>query len=378
MNFDLSQEQKMLAEQAGGMLAARCTPDRLRRLIDAGEEWDAALWGQLAELGFLGAAIPEAHGGLGMTQLDLGVINEELGRACASVPFFSSIVLAADAISLAGTEAQKAKYLPGLASGETIATFAYAEGPAGWSEGAIKATLQGGRLSGMKTPVADAGIASLAVVLAKEAGELTLAVVALDQPGVSQTKLTSFDQLRAHYSLGFDRCQAEKLEGDAAERVLPLLFDRAAVQAAFEAVGGAEACMRMARDYAMDRKIFGRPLASYQAIKHKLADILVGIELARSSAYFGAWAAAHSTEALPAAAAGARLTAIEAFERAARENIQVHGGTGYTFEANCHFYYRRERTLALSLGNRERWADRLIAHMPGAQVPARTIGSEAA
>ena len=371
MNFDLSDEQKMLAEQARGLLGKRSTPQRLRAIIDGGLEWDEPLWRELAGMGFLGATIPETHGGLGMTELDLGVISEELGRANAALPFFSSIVLAADAISLAGTEAQRARYLPGLASGETVGTFAYAEGAAGWTADAVAASLEGGLLTGVKSPVADAGVASLAVVLAKSAGKLALAVVELDSPGVTRTKLASFDQLRAHYTLAFSGAAAEPLTGAPAERVLPLLMDRAAVQAAFEAVGGSEACLYMARDYALDRQIFGRSLASYQAIKHKLADVLVGIELARSSAYYAGWAAMNGSDNLPAAAASARLMATDAFERAARDNLQVHGGIGYTFDANCHFYYRRERTLALSLGGRERWADRLIAHTPGSQAATK-------
>lgn len=368
MNFDLSDEQKMLAEQARGLLGERSTYDRLRHLIDSGAEWDEPLWRELAEMGFLGAAIPEAYGGLGMTELDLAVISEELGRANTALPFFSSIVLAADAIRMAGSEAQKAEWLPKLASGEVIATFAYAEGTAGWTDGAVKATLSGGTLTGTKTPVADGGIASLAVVLTDQGGKPGLALVSLDQPGVVRTKLASFDQLRAHYMLTFEGAAAEALDAAPADRVLDQLFDRAAIQAAFEGVGGAEACLMMARDYALERMIFGRQLASYQAIKHKLADVLSGIELARSSAYYGAWAAVNGVDELPLAAAAARLSAVSAFEHAARENIQVHGGIGYTFEANCHFFYRRERTLALSLGDRERWADRLIAHIPGSQA----------
>ncbi len=378
MNFDLSDEQKMLAEQMRGLLGKRATPQRLRSLIDAGQEWDEPLWRELGELGFLGAAVPDVYGGLGLSELDLGVISEELGRVNAAVPFFSSVVLAADAIGLAGTQAQKARYLPGIASGETVATFAYAEGSAGWSDPAVHAVLEDGRLTGTKSPVADAGVAGLAVVLAKAGGRLALAVVELEQPGVLRTKLESFDQLRAHYSLRFENAAATPLEGAAAARVMPMLMDRAAVQAAFEGVGGAEACLHMARDYAAGRKIFGRSLDSYQAIKHKLADILVGVELARSSAYYAGWAAVTGAEDLPTSASAARLMAIDAFERAARENIQVHGGIGYTFDANCHFYYRRERTLALSLGGRERWADRLIAHMPGRQGQGNARGREAA
>lgn len=370
MNFDLSDEQKMLAEQARGLLGERSTYDRLRTLIDEGAEWDEPLWRELAEMGFLGAAIPEVYGGLGMTELDLAVISEELGRANVALPFFSSIVLAADAIRMAGSEAQKNEWLPKLARGEVIATFAYAEGVAGWTDGAVKTTFSEGRLAGIKTPVADGGVADLAVVLTDLGGTPGLALVLLDQPGVTRTKLASFDELRAHYTLAFDAAVAEPLDAAPAERVLEQLFDRAAIQAAFEGVGGAEACLYMARDYAMERMIFGRPLAGYQAIKHKLADVLSGIELARSSAFYGAWAAVNGVDELPIAAAAARLSAVDAFERAARENIQIHGGIGYTFEANCHFYYRRERTLALSLGDRQRWADRLIAHLPGSQAEA--------
>lgn len=362
MNFDLSDEQKMLAEQVGGLLAERSSPERLRELIAAGAEWDEALWSELAEMGFLGAAIAEADGGLGMTALDLGVISQELGRANVALPFFSSIVLAAEALKLAGSPRQKAALLPAIASGERIGTFAYAEGAADWRALTPTTRLVDGRLTGTKTPVADGGIAHFAVVLVDSGSGPALALVDLDQPEVAREKLDSFDQLRAHYALRFSGAKAELLDAATGGEVIANLLDNAAVQAAFEAVGGAQACLNMARDYALERQIFGRSLASYQAIKHRLADIAVAIELALSNSYYGAWAAANAPEDLPAAAAAARLTAIAAFENAARENIQVHGGIGYTFEANCHFYYRRERTLALSLGGREAWADRLIAH----------------
>lgn len=359
MNFDLSDEQKMLAEQARGLLAERTPYDHLRRLIDDGAEWDEALWRELGAMGFLGATIAEAHGGLGMTPLDLGVISAELGRANAAVPFFSSIVLAADAIALAGSEEQKTRWLPGLASGEVIGCFAASEGPGPLLGAAV--TCKGGRINGAKHPVADAGIAHISVVQCGDA----LAIVELDQPGVGRTKLDSFDQLRAHYRLDFNDAAADLMPGKA---MVPTLLDRAAVQAAFEAVGGSEACLVMGLAYVKDRPMFGRPLASYQAIKHKLADVAVSIELAKSNAYFGGWAAAESSDDLPLAAASARLSAISAFEMAARENLQVHGGIGYTFDANCHFYYRRERMLSVNIGNRAHWADRLMAHVPGSQA----------
>jgi acyl-CoA dehydrogenase len=353
MNFDLSEEQKMLAEQVRGLLAERAPFDHLRTLIDGAAEWDKSLWAELGAMGFLGAAIPEAFGGLGMTALDQGVVAQEIGRANAALPFYSSIILCADAIRLAGSEAQKSLWLPKLASGEIVGTFASAEG-AGPSF-ATGVTMSSGKLNGCKTPVADAGIAQIAVVLVAGGG---FALVELDQPGVQRSKLDSFDQLRAHYRIDFADAAAEALPGTD---MLGALIDRAAVQSAFEATGAAEACLFMARNYAMDRQIFGRPLASFQAIKHKLAELAVAVELARSNAYFGAWAADGSPDDLPGAAAAARLTALAAFEIGARENLQVHGGIGYTQEANCHFYYRRERTLALALGSKDYWADRLIA-----------------
>lgn len=362
MNFDLSDEQKMLGEQARSLLADMSSYDRLRTLIDSGAEWDEPLWRALADMGFLGAAISEEHGGLGLGALDLGVIMEALGAANAAVPFMSSIILAAEAISLAGSEEQKAAWLPKLASGEAVATFAYAEGPGPVFANGV--AFEGGRLTGIKSPVADAGVADIAVVLVGDGG---FALAELDQPAVTRTKLDSFDQLRPHYRIDFCDAAAEAMPGAGK---LDRLIDQAAVQAAFEAVGASEACLTMARDYAMERQMFGRPLAGYQAIKHKLADVAVATELARSNAYYGGWAAESSPDDLPAAAAAARLSGIKCFELAARENLQVHGGIGYTFEANCHFYYRRERMLAVHLGNRGFWADRLLNAQPGSQVKA--------
>jgi acyl-CoA dehydrogenase len=359
MNFDLSDEQKMLAEQARGMLADRAPFDRLRTLIDSGAEYDNLLWHELGAMGFLSAAIPVEFGGLGMSALDLGVIAQELGRVNAAAPFFSSIVMAADAIRLAGSEAQKAEWLPGLASGEVVGCFASAEGP-GPILG-VNVRCVGGTINGTKTPVADAGIATIAVV---QCGD-RLALVELNQPGVTRTRLKSFDELRPHYRIDFEGAVADLMPGTGA---VEILLDRAAVQSAFEAVGGAEACLHMGLSYVKERLMFGRPLASYQAIKHKMADLAVQVELARSSAFYAGWAADEAPNELPAAASAARLMAISAFERGARENLQVHGGIGYTFEANCHFYYRRERMLAVHLGNRDHWANRLIAHQPGRQA----------
>lgn len=369
MNFDLAEEQKMLAEQARGLLAKQSSYDRLRQLVDAGEEWDEPLWASIAELGFLGARIPEAYGGLGLSDLDLGVISEEIGRAVAAVPFYASIVCAADAIQHFGSDDQKEAWLPRLAAGEVIGTLAHAEGRQGWWPKSSGVSFEDGKITGLKTPVGDGGIAGLAVVLCQHKGKQALALVDLTENSIERRRLEGFDQLRVHYALEFRQTPASLLEASIGqEEAIRGLVDRMAVQAAFEAVGGAEACVHMARDYAMERQIFGRPLASYQAIKHKLADILVATEFARSNAFYAGWAANNAQDDLPVAAAAVRLSAVNAYEQAARENLQVHGGIGYTFEANCHFHYRRERTLALTLGPRQYWADQLVRHVPGTQM----------
>jgi acyl-CoA dehydrogenase len=367
VDFDLSDEQNMLREEAGKLFAELASPAKLRELLDARAPSDPGLWGSLSELGFLGAALPEQYGGLGMQPLDLAMLVEEAGRACAPVPLFSSICLAAEAIALAGTDAQKAEWLPRLASGEAIGTFAHVEGIGPVLSAPVAATIANGTLDGTKFPVPDASLASVAVVVAKTAeGAPALALVALDQAGVTITDVPGVDELRHHARIDFAGATAELMcDGDAATQALSALYDRAAVYCAFEQMGGAERCMLMARDYALERKIFSRPLGSYQSIKHRLADMLCMVEIARSNAWFAAWALIHDPVEAPAAAAVARLSAIEAYEFASRENVQIHGGIGYTWEADCHFYYRRSRLLTGALGAAGEWSDLLVDRIRG-------------
>jgi alkylation response protein AidB-like acyl-CoA dehydrogenase len=369
MNFDFSDDQKMLKDQARKFLTEKCSTKVVRKILEGDEPYDKALWKQIAEMGWLGTAIPEEYGGLGLGHLELCVIAEELGRAVAPVPFASSAYLATEALLLAGSDAQKKKYLPKLASGEWIGTFAIAEGPQPPSPKTIKAAFKGGKLDGTKSPVPDGDVADFAVVLAKSGegqGErtLSLAIVDLKGSGVSRRTVKTVDPSRSQAELSFKGAAAEALgpagDGwDLAKRVL----DRAAVLMAFEQVGGADACLVMAKDYALNRYAFGRTIASFQAIKHKLADMYVMNELARSNAYFGAWALSTNAADLPEAAAGARISATDAFHNASKENIQTHGGMGFTWELDCHLYYRRSKMLSLALGASRVWKDRLVNHL---------------
>jgi alkylation response protein AidB-like acyl-CoA dehydrogenase len=366
MNFDFSDDQKVLRDQARKFLGQQASPTRVRRILDTDAPYDVELWRGMAEMAWPGTAIPEAYGGAGFGYLELCVIAEELGRSLAPTPFSSSVYLATEALLLAGSDDQKRRWLPKLAMGEAIGCFALAEGPK-TSASPMATVARGGRLGGVKLPVADGDVADFAVVVARGSEsepDGSLFLVDLGGPGVTRTRVATVDPTRSHARLAFDAAPGEPL-GKAGQgaSLLDRLFDRAAVLFAFEQVGGAQAALDMAREYALGRFAFGRPIASFQAIKHKLVDMYVALELARSNAYYGAWALSSGAPDLPVAAAAARVSATEAFWLAAKENIQTHGGMGFTWEFDCHLYYRRAKLLALTLGSVRRWKHDLIARL---------------
>jgi acyl-CoA dehydrogenase len=375
MNFDFSDDQKLLRDQARKFLSEKCTTKIVRRVFEGEAGYEHDLWKAIAEMGWLATAIPEAHGGLGLGHLELCVIAEELGRALAPVPFSSTVYLFAEALLAAGSEEQKQKYLPKVASGELIGTFARAESAGAVTPKSIRTTLKGGKLSGKKIAVNDGMDADFAVILARtsdEPGErrLSLAVVDLKGSGVSRRAQDSIDPSRKHAEIEFDNASAEPL-GKTGEgwSLASTVLDRAAVLMAFEQVGGADRCLAMAKDYALTRYAFGRQIGSYQAIKHKLADMYVNNELARSNSYYGAWALSTGARELALAAAAARVSATQAFDYAAKEMIQIHGGIGFTWEADCHLFYKRSRELALSLGAQRSWKNRLVSELEASNAP---------
>jgi len=332
----------------------------VRRVLDGNEAYAEEVWKGLVELGVPGVGIPEAYGGLGLSPLELCVVAEEIGRAAAPVPFDTSVVLATEAIKLAGSEAQKKKWLPLLAEGKAIGTLAVAEGPQPPRPRNLTTTFGGGFLNGRKVPVADGDAATFAVVMAKN----SFVLVDLSQKSVTKKRVETIDPARKHAELTFNGASAELLgaEGEGWS-LLERLYDAAAVYFAFAQVGGAESAMWMARDYALQRQAFGRAIGSYQAIKHKLADCYVKLELARSNAYYGAMMLTDGGADLPLAAAAARIAATEAYDFASKENIQTHGGIGFTWEADTQFHYRRSRLMALSIGGPMVWKDKLVTRL---------------
>lgn len=363
MNFEFSEEQDLLRDQARGFLGDNCSTRVVRDVLEGDAPFDKDLWKKVAEMGWTATVIPEEYGGLGLSYLELVVIAEELGRAMAPIPFSSSVYLATEAILAWGTEEQKVAWLPKLASGEAIGTLAVTEGQGQISPKALGTTVSNGAMSGTKVPVIDGDIADLVIVAAKsDSGDgASLYIVDLGGDNITCEDVSTLDPSRSHARLIFNGAKAELLgiEGSGWSQ-LQNLYDRAAVLFAWEQVGGSDAALEMAKEYAMGRFAFGRAIASYQAIKHKLANMYVKNTLARSNCYYGAWALSTNAPELPLAAATARVAAIQAYHFSSKENIQTHGGMGYTWEFDCHFHYRRAKLLSLNIGSENTWQDKLV------------------
>lgn len=349
MDFDYTDEQRHLRDEARRFLAAASPLGAARRAQDGGG-CDRALWGRVAAQGWLGAAIPERFGGLGLSHVELAAIAEEVGAALLPLPWGPTLLLA-EALLLGDSEALKRTLLPRIADGRLIGC------------GALfgEVTARGGRLTGIAQPVVGGGVADQAVVLAVEGGAPALFLAPLD--GVARTGLEAIDGSMDVARLDFDGAPAERL-GDGA--LLEALLARAAVMTAFEQVGGADRCLRMATAYVKERQAFGGPVGRFQAVKHKLADLYVANELARSHAYHGVWAIdAGGNAPLVQAAAAARVAACDAYWLASRECIHLHGAIGFTWEHDAHLFYRRAHHLSLWLGAPAWWKDRLYERLPG-------------
>ncbi|MEH6410110.1 MAG: acyl-CoA dehydrogenase family protein [Hyphomonas sp.] len=362
MNFDFSEDQKFLANEARKFLESQCSMAEVRAVLnDDTKAFNEGVWKKVVEMGWLGTAIPEEHGGLGLGMLEMCVLAEEMGRVLAPVPFASTAYFFTEALKLAGSAEQQADLFPRIVSGEVVGCYAASEGPGNPDAGSLKTSFDGKTLSGLKVPVTDGDIATHAVVLVKEGAGASLVLVDLSEKGVGKKVLSTLDPTRSHAELTFNKVPATRLgkAGDG-DRLNDALLDRVAVLLAFEQLGGASRCLEMAKDYAMERYAFGRPIGGNQAIKHKLAEMYVKNEVARSNCFYGAWAVSTDAAELPEAAAAARVAASEAFWFASKENIQTHGGMGFTWEVDCHLFYRRAKLLAVQAGSPKVWKEKLV------------------
>ena len=368
MNFDFSEDQKLLKEQVARFLSDNCPIEVVRGVLESDDYYSSKVWSGLVDLGLTGTTIPEEYGGLGLGPLELCVIAEELGRASAPVPFSSSVYLATEALKLFGTDQQKEKWLPQLASGEIIATFALTESAIEPNSNNIQCSFSSGKINGVKMPTPDGSYADICIAVIKDKTKdgdgIGMAIVELNNSSVTKKLLSTLDETRNHAELIFNNTDADLMNNsDDGWNDVQQILDIAAVLMAFEQIGGAEASLTMAKEYALDRFAFGRQIGSYQAIKHKLADMYIAITLAKSNCYYGAWALSSESSELSLAAATARVSATKAFQLCSKENIQTHGGNGFTWEYDCHLFYKRSKVLSVLLGSEATWKEKLVKNL---------------
>jgi alkylation response protein AidB-like acyl-CoA dehydrogenase len=352
-----TEDQDLIRTTARQFLGERIGLERVRDLMMSDDGFDRVLWKEMADLGWPGLAIAEEHGGAGLGPVEMSVLLEEMGRVVTPGPFFASAVLASTAIQEAASEESKARLLPELASGETIATLALYEKPRGWdvlpSSTSAERAGDGWRLTGTKRAVLDGHLADVLLVVADTGDGVGLFVVDANADGVGISQDSTLDATRRQATVTLNGVELEGIsrldEGDTATSLRRTLSLATAALAA-EQVGGAQRCMEMSVDYAKSRYQFGRPIGSYQAIKHRCANMLMKVEHAKSTAYHAA-RVTHDEDELALAAPLAGSVCSEAYVWVAGENIQVHGGIGFTWEHDAHLYLKRAKASSLLFGS---------------------------
>ena len=361
MIFSFTDEQEQFRSVVQRFLKQKSPITEVRRLMETDEGYDPDVWRELSEdLGLPAIHIPEAYGGAGFGPVELGIVMEELGRSLLCAPYFSTTVLAANAILNAGSEAQKLDMLPAFARGEQLATLAVTESNGRWDAAGIECIASpadgGYQLNGTKSFVLDGCLADVLVVVARNPGSTGndgLSFFALDgnTDGTDRHALEPMDATRKLARIEFNNAQAT-LIGELGAGFAPLrkTLDQAAVALANEMVGGAQALLDAAVEYAKMRMQFGRAIGSFQAIKHKCADMLIDVELAKSAAYHAAQAAAIDDSDTSALASLAKACASDAYVRTAANCIQIHGGIGFTWDNDTHLWYKRAKSSEAFLG----------------------------
>lgn len=365
MNFDFSDDEKMVRDEAERYLRNNCDMKVVRQVLEGESAFSKEIWSGVSEMGLLGTAVPEAYGGVEAGYPTLCLVAEQIGRCLAPIPFSSSVYLATEAITSFGTDEQKQTWLPKLSAGECIGTVADVEQVQQLTPETIGTSVQSGRMNGKKLIVPDGGIADIAIVLARTgADSLGLFLADLNDASVTRTPIEAVDPTRNTATLEFNDTLVTSLTAGDGWQQLQTIYTRAAVLMAFEQLGGAAASLDMAVAYAKERFAFGRPIGSFQALKHMMADMYVALKLAESNCYYAAWALDTNSDDLELAAATARVSATQAFQLCSRDNIQVHGGMGFTWEFDCHLYYRRSNYLSLALGGLSTWEEKLVDALP--------------
>ena len=352
VDVTLSEEQLLLRESARDFLARECPMELVRSALEEPGREPAggdALWRRMAELGWMGLALPAAYGGAGLGLVDQCVLFEEMGRVLLPLPFWSSVTLATTAIARAGTEPQCAAWLPGIADGTRRATLVEAPSLRTQANGPVL------RLDGTQPLVPDAQVADVLVVALRRDAALRLALVDANAPGLAIRPVAFTDGTRTLCEVRFDdvAVPADRILGDgaAADDALTAALDAGRVGLAAEACGGAARVLELAVDFARTREQFGKPIGSFQAIQHKCADMLVRVESARSAMLLAAWSLDEGEPDAHTAACMAKAYCSEAYTAVAGQGIQIHGGQGFTWEQDLHLFYKRAKAGELLLGD---------------------------
>jgi alkylation response protein AidB-like acyl-CoA dehydrogenase len=365
MDFAFNEEQEELRSSAHGFLADHSGSEQVRQAMESELGYDPQVWKQIGtELGWTSVIVPEEYGGLGLGYVELIALMEIMGGALLCAPFFSSVCLAGNALLVAGSEEQKREHLPGIAEGQTLGTLASTEANGRWDAAGIEAIARkdGGDfvLNGTKRFVPDGHCADLLVVAARREGTsgeqgISLFAVPSQTRGVARRALPTMDQTRrqAEIELCDVRLPGAALLGEEGGgwAALCKVLQRAAVALSAEQVGGAQKCLDLSVEYAKQRVQFGRPIGSFQAIKHRCADMMVQVEAARSASYYAGCVAAEDGDELPVVASLAKATCSDAYFQCAAGAIQIHGGVGFTWEYDVHLYFKRARSTETLLGD---------------------------
>jgi len=377
MDFGFSEEQELLRSTTRDFLSKECPMTYVRQMMDDERGYTDAFWAKMAEQGWMGLLVPEAHGGSGLTFIDLVVVLEEMGRVVLPGPFFATAVLGGTALLEGGSDAQKKEYLPKLAAGDLRVTLAQLEPSGRWDADGIELEAKkdgaGYRLTGTKLFVPDAHTADVLIVVGRAPGSkgsegLTLFLVDAKAKGVTTTLLKTMDQTRklCEVELAGVTVGAERVLGapGAGWKLLDRIVDRGKVGLCAEMCGGAQKVLDMSVDYAKVREQFGKPIGSFQAIQHKCANMLVEVESSKSVTYYAAWAVANDVPEAPLSAAMAKAYCSDAYRHSAGEGIQIHGGIGFTWEHDMHLYFKRAKSSEVTFGDAT-WNRELVAQLIG-------------
>ncbi|HEV7998451.1 MAG TPA: acyl-CoA dehydrogenase family protein [Planctomycetaceae bacterium] len=355
MEFDLSKPQKLLQKSARDLFARACPAKKVRELMATDTAFDAKLWSEVADQGWLGIHLSEASGGLGLSLVDLAVVAEEMGRACFPGPFLGTVWAA----TLIAEANPASNYLQPLAAGETKGAVALLEPDASWDPSEVRLQAQqdskGYRLTGRKSFVSDAGVADVIVCVAKAGDDLALLAVPAKAAGVSIKQTAGLDQTRKLYDVAFEGvaigADGVLAVGEAARHALERSMQVATLVVCADMLGGMQWILEDAVEYAKTRQQFGKPIGSFQAVQHMCADMLLWTESSRSAIYFAAWAFDAEPESAARVISTAKVYTSDASREVANRGVQVHGGIGFTWEHDLHLYYKRSKASEILFGD---------------------------